>query len=350
MEQRTKLSNPFQIGLLGGLGVLVAIVLGGAIQQIATILTYVGISLFLALGLDPLISALRKANVPRPLAVAIVVTGFLGAVALLVWAILPTAVSEAGKLIERIPAIAETLVKTDLVARLDDQLGGTVTAAADSAITFITNSENWPALAGGLLQVGIGILSGVVGFVIVVILTLYFMASLEPMKDYLANLVSASKRERFRKITDQVALSVGRWLMGQTSIALIHAIALFIFLTIMRVPFALLLSLVAFLLALIPLVGATASAILVTSVSFVSGTQTAIVVGIYYLIYLQLEAYLVSPRVMRRAVSVPGALVVIAALVGGTLVGVLGALIAIPVAASVLLIVREVWIPKQQLR
>lgn len=350
MEQRTRLANPFQLGLVGGLGVMAAIVLGGAIQQIATILTYVGISIFLALGLDPLIKALQKANVPRPLAVAIVVTGFLATVVLLVWAILPTVVTEAGKLIERIPSIAENLIATELVANLDRQLGGAISEATDTAITFITDSKNWPGLLGGILQVGIGILSGVLGFVIVVILTLYFMASLEPMKVYLANLVAASKRQQFRKITDQVALSVGRWLMGQTSIALIHAATLFVFLLIMQVPFAVLLSLSAFVLALIPLVGPVAAFLLVTSISFGAGTQTAIIVAIYYLIYLQVESYLVSPRVMKRAVSVPAALVVIAALIGGTLLGVLGALVAIPVAASILLIVREVWMPKQQLR
>jgi predicted PurR-regulated permease PerM len=75
-----------------------------------------------------------------------------------------------------------------------------------------------------------------------------------------------------------------------------------------------------------------------------------LVVIIYYLIYLQLEAYFISPRVMKKAVSIPAALVVIAALMGGTLMGILGAIIAIPVAASVLLIVREVWMPRQQLR
>ena len=98
-----------------------------------------------------------------------------------------------------------------------------------SGLDFISNSANWPVLLGGVLQVGIGVISGVVGVVVVVILTLYFMASLEGMKDYLAKLSSASKRERFRKITDQIAYSVGRWVMGQTSVSLIHATSLFIF-------------------------------------------------------------------------------------------------------------------------
>ena len=350
MEQRARVTNSFQIGLTGGLGVLTAIIIGAAISQTATILTYIGIALFLALGLDPVVRSLTKRKVPRPVAVGIVVTGFLGTVGLILWAIIPTAVREAAKLIEQIPDIAASLVTTDLIARWDSQLGGAITTATNSGLDFIGNSANWPVLLGGVLQVGIGVISGVVGVIVVVILTLYFMASLEGMKDYLAKLSSASKRERFRKITDQIAYSVGRWVMGQTSVSLIHATSLFIFLSIISAPFALLLTLLAFTISLIPLIGPLSSAIIVITVTLIEGPQLALVAVIYYLIYLQLEAYLISPRVMKKAVSIPAALVVIAALMGGTLMGVLGAVIAIPVAASILLIVREVWMPRQQLR
>jgi predicted PurR-regulated permease PerM len=75
--------------------------------------------------------------------------------------------------------------------------------------------------------------------------------------------------------------------------------------------------------------------------------MTALIIAVYYAIYLQLEAYLISPRVMRKAVDVPGAVVVVAALAGGALLGVLGALVAIPVAASIILIIRQVWMPRQ---
>jgi predicted PurR-regulated permease PerM len=138
--------------------------------------------------------------------------------------------------------------------------------------------------------------------------------------------------------------------MGQSSVAALHATVLFAFLTIMGSPFALLLSLSAFILALIPLVGPASAGVVVVGVSYLSGAPYALWVLVYYLIYLQVEAYLISPRVMKKAVSVPASIVVIAALLGGTLGGVLGALIAIPVAASVLLIIREVWMPLQQLR
>lgn len=347
---RARISNAFQLGFLGALGVLAAIVLGNAIAQTATILTYIGIALFIALGMDPIVRSMVRAKIPRALAVAIVIVGLLGAVALLFWAVIPTAVTEAARLVNRIPTIVTNLVTQDLIANLDAQLNGAISNAATNAISFISDSSNWPSLLGGVLQVGFGVLAGLVGLVIVVILSIYFMASLESMKDYLAKLVSASKRERFRKLTDQVALSVGRWVMGQTSVALLHGIALFIFLTIMGSPYALLLSLSAFVLALIPLVGPASAGVVVVGVSFLGNAPYALWVLVYYLIYLQVEAYLISPRVMKKAVSIPASIVVIAALLGGTLMGVLGALIAIPVAASLLLIIREVWMPMQQLR
>jgi len=109
---------------------------------------------------------------------------------------------------------------------------------------------------------------------------------------------------------------------------------------------------IAFFFSLIPLVGTlTGSTIIVLVCLGLSSTPlTALIAAIYYLIYMQIEAYVISPRVMNRAVSVPGAVVVIAALSGGALLGLLGALIAIPVAASVLIIYRQVLIPRMNER
>jgi predicted PurR-regulated permease PerM len=113
--------------------------------------------------MDPIVRALTKWKLPRPLAVIIVIAGFLGAVALLLWAIIPTAVTEAGKLINRIPTIVTNVVSNDLISAWDAQLGGNITAAADGALEFLTDTTNWPTLLGGVLQVGFGVLSGVVG-------------------------------------------------------------------------------------------------------------------------------------------------------------------------------------------
>lgn len=350
MLDNLRISNGFQLGLLGGLGVLAALVIGGAIIQTATILTYIVAALFIALGLEPLIQWLGRTRLQRPAAIAIVVTFFLVAIGLLIWAILPSAVTEATKFIEFLPVLLRDIGSNPVLARLDQQFGGVVSNAAANLSDFLTDSNNWPGLLGGLLQFGLGLFNGLIGTVVVVILAIYFMISIEGMKRYAARLVAKSKRERFTQLTNQVINSVGRWVSAQVAIALLHALALFIFLSALRAEYSLLLSVLAFVLALIPLVGPVSSAVLVTLVTLLQSPSTALVVAIYYLIYLQIEAYLVSPRIMKRAVQVPAPIVVIAALMGGTLMGVLGALVAIPVAASLLLIVREIWVPRQQQR
>ncbi len=101
-------------------------------------------------------------------------------------------------------------------------------------------------------------------------------------------------------------------------------------------------------LGLIPMVGATIGAVLVCSVAFFESPRAALAAGIYYLVYQQVENYVVAPKIMARTVSVPGAVTVVAALAGGTLLGVLGALLAIPVAAGLLLLYEEVLVPRQR--
>ncbi len=202
MEQRSRITNAFQLGLVGTLGVLTALLLGAAVSQTATILTYVAIAIFTALGLDPAVRSLTNRNLPRPVAVGIVVAVFLSAVALLVWAVVPAVVNEGLKLVGRIPGFVDQLVTAEWIANLDRNLNGSISAATENAINYLTDSNNWPSLVGGVLQVGIGAATGAVGFLVVVILSIYFMASIESMKHYVSKLVSASKRERFMELTD----------------------------------------------------------------------------------------------------------------------------------------------------
>lgn len=349
MEQKTRLTGGFQTGLTAGLGVMTAILLATAVSQLATVITYVVFALLLALGLNPLVKLLQKIKFPKILAITVVVLGFFSSLALLISLALPVAIEEAAIFIQQVPTLISSFFTLDLISQWDVRLGGSLTNAGNGLIDFVSNSANWPTLLGGVFEVGLGVVSATFGVILVGILTLYFMASLDQIREYLGKLVSSSKRESFFSISDQISTSVGRWVIGQLSIALIHAAVVFTFLSIVQAPFVLLLTFIAFLFALIPLVGPVIAFVLITSFSLLAGFETAIAVGIFYLIYLQIDAYLVSPRIMKKAVSIPSAAVVIAALAGGTLMGVLGALIAIPIAASVLLIIREVWMPKQEL-
>jgi predicted PurR-regulated permease PerM len=212
---------------------------------------------------------------------------------------------------------------------------------------FVQNLDVF-SIGGGVLQAGIGVATAAFGALIVLILTLYFTSSLNSMKRGMYQLVPASKRERFVDISEQVTSSVGRYVVGQGSLALINGVLSFIFLSIIGAEYSVLLAFIAFLFGLVPLVGTlTGSTVIVLLVLVFNGWPTVLIAAIYYLIYMQIEAYLINPRIMNRAVKVPGVVVVIAALAGGTLLGVLGALVAIPVAASILIIVRQVIIPRQ---
>ena len=195
--------------------------------------------------------------------------------------------------------------------------------------------------------------AGLGGAFIVLILTIYFTASTPNLKRAVYQLVPASKRERFVDLGEQITDSVGYYVMGQVSLGVINGILSFIFLTIIGAPFPAVLAVIAFFFSLIPLVGTLTGSTIIVLTCLIPGLgspTTALIAAIYYLIYMQIEAYVLSPRIMNRAVSVPGAIVVIAALAGGALLGLLGALIAIPVAASILIIYRQVVIPRQNER
>ena len=346
-----KIQNPFKLGLLAGLGVLVAIVIGGAVQDLATILTYIGAAIFLALGLDPLVTWLEKHKVKRPIAIIITLVGVLGIFAGLVFALIPV-ISEQVRNITKL--ITNTIIPgiqdNSIVTSIDDNLPWLkVNDLINQAGDFIADPTNIGSIGGGVLSVGITIATGIFGGIIIVILMVYFVSSLGSLKRGLYQLVPASKRANFIDLAEQISDSVGRYVMGQITLAVVNGVLSFIVLTAIGVKYSALLAFIAFLGSTIPLVGTlSASVIISLCVLLFNGADWhVLVVAIYYAVYMQIEAYILSPRVMARAVKVPGVVVVIAALVGGTLLGILGALIAIPVAAAVQLIIKEVVVPKQ---
>jgi predicted PurR-regulated permease PerM len=346
-----KIQNPFKLGLLAGLGVLVAIVIGGAVQDLATILTYIGAAIFLALGLDPLVTWLEKHKVKRPIAIIITLVGVLGIFAGLVFALIPV-ISEQVRNITQL--ITKTIIPgiqdNSIITGIDDNLPWLkVNDLIDQAGDFIADPTNIGSIGGGVLAVGVNIATGIFGGIIIVILMVYFVSSLGSLKRGLYQLVPASKRANFIDLAEQISDSVGRYVMGQITLAIVNGALSFIVLTAIGVKYSALLAFIAFLGSTIPLVGTlSASVIISLCVLLFNGADWhVLVVAIYYAVYMQVEAYILSPRIMARAVKVPGVVVVIAALVGGTLLGILGALIAIPVAAAVQLIIKEVVVPKQ---
>ena len=152
---------------------------------------------------------------------------------------------------------------------------------------------------------------------------------------------------RVKYITDKITESVGNYVMGQALVAVLNAFVAFFIMLFVGFSFPQLMALVVMILAFIPLVGGVIALILTSLILLTQGWSLALWFAVAYFLYLQVEAYLISPRIMARAVSVPAGVAIISVAAGGALWGVLGALIAIPVAASMLILVREVFIPRQ---
>lgn len=325
-----------------------------AVTNLATILTYTFTALFIAMGIDPLVTWLDKRGVKRWLAILIVLSVILGAATGLIFAIIPVISAQVNTLIKQFPAFLEFFTN------------GTGRRWAEENFPWlpvgdiVEQSTSWleekvPDLFGGVLQTGLAVASGIFGFVIILTLTIYFVASLHSIKRALYQMVPASKREKFVDLAEQISTAVGRFVVGQVALALVNGVLTFIFMSILRAEYSALLAFIAFLFSLVPLVGTiSGSTLIVASLAFFPPPASSdwavpvwVIAAIYYVVYMQVEAYLLSPNIMKAAVKVPGVVVVIAALAGGTLAGILGALVAIPVAASILLIFRQVVIPRQ---
>lgn len=339
----------FRMGFVGALGVLLALFLGGIITQLSTVILYIALALFLALGLDPMVSWLQRRGMPRWLSILLVVVVVIGAFVAIIATAVPLVVAQVTEIVQNWDQIVEDVRDSDLVAWVGGLAGGSswIEDGIASVGAWLGDPGNIANLTGGLLAVGAGILGGVTGATIVLILTLFFLASLDSMKRYAARFVPASSRNGFTEVSEEITGSVGRYVIGQISLASVNGVLSLVFLSIIGAPAPFLLAFVAFLCSLVPLVGTLTGAVIITLVSLTASPETGIAAAIYYLIYMQIEAYVLSPRIMSRAVSVPGALVVIAAVAGGTLGGVLGALVAIPVAASLIIVVEKVVFPRQ---
>lgn len=205
--------------------------------------------------------------------------------------------------------------------------------------------NNVTTITGSVVNIGIGIVNTVTGIVIVLILTIYFSATLPTIKATGYKLVPASRREFVKDTLEDVLSSVGRYTAGQFLLASINGTLTLLIFSILQFKYPILMAFIAFIGSMIPLVGTISSSALISGITLFSAQGwTVWAVVIYYLVYMNVEAYVISPKIMKKAVSVPGSLVVISALAGGMLAGVPGAVVAVPAAASIVVLIKRVLI------
>ncbi len=333
--------GPFAIGFLGSLGVLTAWGLIGALIELQSILILVVLSFFLALGLNPEVEWLHRRGLKRGVAVLIVALVTLGIIGLALWAVMPVLVDQASILSARAPEYVETLRRNPQIAALDAQYH-----IIDSLVTYLSTTNLLNLIFGGITAAGKTVASFVFSVVVTVVLTLYFLASLPSMKEFAYELAPASRRPRVRYLADQVFARVGGYVTGLFTIVMIAASVSFVFFNLVGLgTLSLALSTVVALCWFIPLVGSSLAIIIVATVAFSTSPSTGLITLVFLIAYQQFDVYVIQPRVFARSVQVPGVIVVLAAISGGLLAQMPGAILAVPTAAILLLLYQEVLKP-----
>lgn len=338
--------NYFLLGFVGALGVLTAWLLGEALGAVRSVLVHILVALFLAVGLNPVIEALRRyLRMPRWVAILTVCLMLVVFVTVFVWMLLPPLADQVTSFLANLPATIESLQNTRFFQEVDaryDLLGRLEGAVTDPRVG--------QQLFGGLVGVGQMVFNSLFAIFTVLILTLFFMASLPGIMDVSYRLVPRSRRSGVRRIGDEIVDRIGDFIAGQLLVAAIGGVVAFLYLWAAGSAYALSLALIVAVTALIPLIGTTLGALVATLAMFAHGPVPGVVTLVFFLVYQQIESYVLSPRVMRRAVDVhPGANIT-AALVGGALMGLVGALLAIPTVAALTIVLKKVVFPRLERR
>jgi predicted PurR-regulated permease PerM len=333
--------SPFMLGFLGALGVLLALAIVHAMSQARSVLILIVVALFLAVGLNPVVEGLTRRGMRRGLAIGIVFIVVIGAFVGFGFAVVPPVVEQTNAFVKQLPSYLSDLRGNNTIRQFDNDYH-----VIEKAQAYVTGPDLGQRLFGGLLGVGRVVLNTVFSAFSLLIMTLYFLAALPSMKRQAYQLVPASRRERVTLLTDEILVRIGGFVSGALAVAFIAATTSYVFLLIVGLPYALALAVFVGLLDLIPLVGATIAAVIVSTLGFIDSLGAGIACIVFYIAYQQFENYVIYPRVMRRAVDVPAPVTVVAVLIGGALLGVTGALLAIPIAAAGLLVIRQVTIPR----
>jgi predicted PurR-regulated permease PerM len=327
----------FRAGFFAGLGLLAVYVLAIGVRSVGDVLVRVLVALFLAVSLDPAVRWLTARGLRRGLAVTIIFLTFAGILGGFLAAVIPPLVRQFDQFVADAPGYVERLQaqsgrlrelseRFDLTSRLEGVLRGLPGVIGGGLLGF--TRRLFGALANGLT---------------VLVLMIYFMLGLPQLRRGAPRLIPVPNRARMAPMLDLVVDKVGAYMIGQLVVSFIAAFSALIALEAFGVPFPLPLAIMVGFTALIPLIGATLGAIVVTAVAVLTEGiwPTGLLVLAYFIVYQQAENFLIAPRVQRSAVNLSAAAVLLAGLIGATALGLLGALMAIPVAAAAKVILTE---------
>ncbi len=331
-------AHPFLVGFTGALGVACALLLAWAVVVAGQVLVLLGLAFFLAVGFDPMVLWLYRRKLPRWLAVAIVVALIVGVVAGFLALAVPLVTEQASHLSSRLPHYLQRLDhRSKTFGKLNSKFH-----IVKGVQKLLRGGSSFKSVVG----IGKALLGFVTSFVLVTVVAIYLLVDMPRVRRALYLLAPRSRRPRMVLLTDAILQRVGGYVLGNLLLSLIAAVLTIGWALAFDIPYALLQGLLVGLLDLIPIIGSTIGGVIVSLVALTVSLPVAIATAGFYIFYRFLEDYLLTPRIMRRTVDVPGLVTVIATVVGGALLGIIGALVAIPIAAAVKLLYDEIWLPR----
>jgi predicted PurR-regulated permease PerM len=323
----------FRWAVAATLGVFVVTLASTALYAIRHVLVLVVIALFIAVSLDPAARWLIRRGVRRSIAVTIISLLLLLIVGGFIVSVVPPLVAQASKLVRDLPDFLNQLQQSGSYRSLDERFGIT-----PRATTYLGDLAN--RLGGGALGLVSQVFAAIFNTLTVLVFSIYFMADLPRLRRGMVRLFPRAHRPRIAEITNVVVDKVGAYMIGNLIISVFAGVATFVAVFLLDVQFALALAFLVALMDLVPMVGATIGAVSCVAVAlFTRNIPGAVGLIIFFIIYQQVENYLIAPRVLRNTVDLSSAAVLFTALIGGTMLGVVGALMAIPVAAAIKVLV-----------
>ena len=337
--------HPFYFGFLAASGAVIAVTMLRALASASQVFVLIIISLFLAAGLNPSVEFFRRRGLKRSHAVVAVVFLVLVFVAIFSAVVIPPAITQVSNLFKNAPTILQDLKSNKFIGNLNDHYG-IIDSLQTKFNASIHNGQYVVSAFGGVIGVGRAFVSGAVATLTVLILTLYFLASLPSVTSVGLRFVPASRRDRVSRITEAIILRIGGFVSGQATVAFIASIFGLILALALGLPYPSAIAVLVFVCGAIPLIGHLLGITAVTLIALSKSPTDAIITLLLYVAYIQIENYLIMPRIMRKSLSIPGVVTIIAALVGVSLLGIVGGILAVPIAAAILLIIDEVVFPK----
>jgi predicted PurR-regulated permease PerM len=324
--------------------ILTAIAIFAALYFLYLIRTVIGmlfIAAFLAVALGPIVEWLvRKLKIGRTLAILITYLMLLGSVVGIGLLIVPPIVSGVDNFTKNVPGYVSDLRNSKTFREYDNKYKITpkLEEQARKLPTHISDAVS------GLRAVTVGIFGTVVQLVTILVMAFFLLKDGRRILAFVFRELGPEHGARFGKIAEDVYSAVGGYVAGNVLISVIAGVTSYIVMTILNIPFAVPLAVLVALFDLIPLVGSTIAGVVVGIVAAIVGFPGKLIVWVIYLIvYQQVENNVIQPVVYRKTVAIHPLIVIVAVLIGGSLLGILGALLAIPIAATVQILLKEWW-------